>query len=284
MKEISPKEIKKIELEILKDVARFCDENAIDYYLAGGTLLGAIRHQGFIPWDDDIDIIMPRPDYMKFLASYNASTTIYKVNSIYNTDNWYATFAEVEDNRTVRVNAGFENNHKMALSIDVFPMDGSPENYLCRRFFWGLNNFLARVFILSTQSFKCSRHYADQDIAFSRIRTFLRTGLKWFFIPLAKCTKIYNLNLMINKLAAHYNVATSTYVGCSVFPHYGYAECIHRKSFLKTTKRIFERSMFNTPTDYDEYLSNLYGDYMRIPPENKRISHHDFKAYWKDTK
>ena len=100
MKKIETEEMKKLELDMLIDVAKFCDENDIRYYLSGGTLLGAVRHKGFIPWDDDIDISMPRPDYLKFVSTYNGSSEFYQVQSIENNDKYWRTFAKVFDTRT----------------------------------------------------------------------------------------------------------------------------------------------------------------------------------------
>ncbi|MDY6362361.1 MAG: LicD family protein, partial [Lachnospiraceae bacterium] len=91
MKELDNETIKKLELNILKDVAGFCEKNGLRYYLCGGTLIGTIRHKGFIPWDDDIDIIMPRPDYMRFMKLYNQEKSFYRVHSLVTDPKWYST-------------------------------------------------------------------------------------------------------------------------------------------------------------------------------------------------
>lgn len=147
MKEIFMDEIKKIELEILKDVAKFCDENAIDYYLAGGTLLGAIRHQGFIPWDDDIDLIMPRKDYIKFFTTYKSNKRYYIADSIINNAQHWLQAGKIFDARTIVIN----QNEKMKshVWIDVFPTDGVPKNKLLQYLhFW--HTRLANYIYLST--------------------------------------------------------------------------------------------------------------------------------------
>lgn len=232
MREIDCETLKKIELNILKDVAAFCEKEGLRYYLCGGTLLGCIRHQGFIPWDDDIDIIMPRPDYMKFVKLYNDRESIYKVNSLETDPNWYSAFAEVEDTRTLKIYTGFNINNNHGVNIDIFPTDGSPDG------------------IIQLARFICS------------------------FI---------DLNKIVEKRAMKYNVDQSKYIGCSTFPHYSYKECVTGKPFLRTVKRKFEDSYFCTPDNYDEYLSNLYGDYMKLPSKDKQVTHHDFIAYWRDS-
>ena len=95
MKAICTDEMKHIQLDILKNVAKFCDENRIRYYLGFGTMLGAVRHKGFIPWDDDIDILMPRPDYLRFVKVFNKSNDRYEVKSIEIDEAYWNTFAKV---------------------------------------------------------------------------------------------------------------------------------------------------------------------------------------------
>ncbi len=282
MKKIDEEELKEIELDILRDVAYFCENNNLRYYLCGGTLLGAIRHQGFIPWDDDIDIIMPRPDYIQFHQLYNNRISNYRVNSLLTDPHWYSTFAEVEDIRTIKLYKGFNISAEHGINIDIFPTDGSPNDPCKRKFFWQINNFLARIGTLSHAEFTVSKHFADQNKSCSSLRTMIRTLIKFIAIPLARCLKPLNLNMIVTKRASKYNVDQSEYIGVSTFPHYSLKECVKGTPFLKMKKRKFEDEYFNTPDYYEEYLGNLYGDYMQLPPKSKRVSHHDFEAFWKE--
>lgn len=282
MHQIGIDELKSIELNILKDVAAFCDENGIRYYLCGGTLLGAIRHKGFIPWDDDIDIIMPRPDYIRFNTLYNKRGAFYRVNSLVNDPAWYSTFAEVEDTRTIKKYRGFALDSNRGISIDVFPMDGAPEIEAERKRFWKINNIMTRIATLSQQTFTVSHHFVDQDVRFSALRTILRTSIKFMAIPFAKLFIPFHFNQRVTERAMAYDVDQSTYIGVSTFPHYGYGECVKGKPFLRIKKRLFEGELYNTPDNYDEYLTNLYGDYMTPPPAKNQKPHHDFEAYWKE--
>lgn len=283
MKEIDNETLKKLELNILEDVAGFCEKNGLRYYLCGGTLIGTIRHKGFIPWDDDIDIIMPRSDYMKFMKLYNQGKSFYRVHSLVTDPKWYSTFAEVEDTRTVKIYKNFNQKENVGVNIDIFSTDGSPDNEEERKQFWLINNILTRIATLAQLNFSVSNHFVDQDKKFSKIRTWLRTIVKFITIPVARCIcSVVNLNQLVTKRAMKYDVDQSEYIGVSTFPHYGYKECVKGSNFLKITKRPFEGFLFNTPDDYDEYLSNLYGDYMKMPPKEKQVSHHDFIAYWKE--
>lgn len=282
MRELTPEELKQKEFEILKVVAEYCEQKGLRYYLAGGTLIGAIRHKGFVPWDDDIDLIMPRTDFMKFISVFNEDNKFYKVNCIFNNKEWYSTFAEVEDIRTVKTYDSFNINSVHGVNIDIFITDGTPNSIWGRKILWYINNFLSRILILSHQRFKVSKFYSDQDVKNANFKKWVRTAIKFIAIPLARCTRCFNLAMLVHRIAMQFDVDKSKYIGVSTFPLYGYKECVSAKDFLKIEKRLFEGEYFNTPYNYDEYLSNLYGDYMKLPPKEKQVSHHNFKAYWKD--
>lgn len=134
MIELNKKEIQNIELNILLEFSKFCNENKLRYYLVGGTLLGAIRHKGFIPWDDDIDVCMPRPDYELFISNFHSDNSCLKLccNKF---GNLKAPFAKLKDTRTIVVNDILVNDNDIDtnLWIDIFPVDGLPDSECNRK-------------------------------------------------------------------------------------------------------------------------------------------------------
>ena len=142
MREIGFSEIKRVALDILKDVAHFCDTHDIRYVLAYGTMLGAVRHKGFIPWDDDIDIMMPRDDYNRFIKLYNDHNPRYQVYSIENDDSYTYTMAKVFDQETVMIdNTLWRNFDKAGVFIDIFPLMGYRMKHRHNKKYLDINNF-----------------------------------------------------------------------------------------------------------------------------------------------
>jgi lipopolysaccharide cholinephosphotransferase len=267
-KRISLAEIKKIELDLLKNVVKVCKENNLRYFLAGGTLLGAIRHQGFIPWDDDIDVLMPRKDYMQLINIFKRENKKNMKMFSANTNNdYYYTFLKVVDTRTKM----FINERlplkDFGVCIDIFPMDGLPENQL------------ETILLL-----KIIRHYNKIRATASMLR-FPNYG--WYKIVPKRFYYLFSKHVgykkpiqKIEELATKYDFETCDYIGCLVWG-YGIKEKISKKSFESTVEVQFEDGYYDAPIGYDEYLTNLYGDYLQLPSEEKRVSHHNYEAYWK---
>lgn len=147
-KRLVAEEIKKIEVEILSDIVSFCQRNQLRVYLSGGTLLGAIRHHGFIPWDDDIDVCMPRMDYEKFIRSFQSEKEYIQVQSLL-TPNFSAPFAKVVDLRT-SIKSEFSNRDiDQHLWVDVFPVDGLPESLEEVKKIYAKCNYYRKIYLLT---------------------------------------------------------------------------------------------------------------------------------------
>lgn len=263
MKKINIEERKKLQLDILNEVHHFCVENKINYSLGYGTLLGAIRHKGYIPWDDDIDIVMLRKDYDKFISSF--SNQIYKVASATTIDNWFLPFAKVYDNRTLIIDRK-ANTTSIGLNVDVFPIDDAMD---------------------SEKEFKKQRKYINYLTTCNKIKLFKLNKESTFFNNI--------IGLFCKSLLFLFPKLYFTKKLLSISQKYndkGYTKALYWASVGKTVyldKSIYERlievefegNIYIGLKDYNTYLSNIYGDYMKLPPKEKRISYHTSDAYWK---
>ena len=283
MREIGNDELRKIQLDILVDFARFCDENKLTYFLAGGTLLGAVRHKGFIPWDDDIDVMMPRKDYERFVKTYRHK--FYKANWIASNKNYVEKFTKVCDLRTYLVNENYkehEVNDVNCVFIDVFPIDGMPNGKLKQKLLIYFEQFLIGCHSASVLKYKISSRYNDKDAGFLSWRKYFRTVLKFIMISFIGNTNPRFWANLIDKFARLKEYDTQEEVASIVAGNYGLKEIVPRSIYMKKKRIKFENNEFFVPEHYECYLINLYGNtYMELPPIDKRASHHNFKAYWK---
>lgn len=281
MRELNDAQIKQLQLNILKDVARFCEKNNIRYSLCGGTLLGAIRHEGFIPWDDDIDIFMPRPDYIKFMNTYHDEMGRYKAVSIYNDGTFWNKIGNVFDLKTIvdcpSYNIDINKNH---IFIDVYPLDGVPNNFFKRKLIFALNALIHFFYAGSIYSYMKSLRYVDSTSKYLWLKEMGRNIAKYFAITIFRPLSTSYICKLATQNASQYDYALAEKVAAFVGgERNGEKEVMPKCLFEKMRRQKFEDEFFYITEAYDIYLTNLYGDYMKLPPKEKRIPHHGYKAY-----
>lgn len=276
MKEMTLKDIQQVCLDILKDVHAFCIENSIKYSLCYGTLIGAIRHQGFIPWDDDIDILMSRPEYERFVRSYKSSKG-YKLFAAENNDGdteVSVPFARVCEMQRTFVDTGILPwvNKKTGVWIDVFPIDGAPDTEAGRQ--KQMVDVVRQNKLLNILRIK--RGYRTIWRA-KTIRFQVRLLIKKVLTPFVKTNVLYDY---IN-MCKEYSFSDSNIVVDVACPFYRERE-YHKKDVMKDfLLHPFEDNEFYIMTGYNEYLEDIYGDYMQLPPVEKRTTTHTFNTfYW----
>lgn len=257
MVKLTNDQIKEELLKILKEFSDFCDKNQIRYYMAYGTLLGAVRHKGFIPWDDDIDVLVPRPDYerMKVLLSNVLIKDRYKL--CIEENNYYYPFAKICDIKT-NVISEFTTSNTM-LWIDIFPLDGLPEDAQeCKNL---LENAKHQRYLISSVYGK-----------FGEGRTKMRAILKTPALIYAKFLGAKHFGNKMEQLCRKYDYEKSKYVGNLSWCD-GSCERMKKSDFNQSVDLEFCGYKFHAPKFYIEYLKSIYGNYMKLPPENERISH-----------
>lgn len=265
MKEINKDELRRIQLNILNKVTAFCENHNIKYSLYGGTLLGAIRHRGYIPWDDDIDISMPRPDYEKFIENFHLiGDSNLKIHDLRLNKNYPYPFIKVSDERTLFIE-NFNISYKMGVNIDIFPIDGLPLHAMDSNKLMKSSSFYRNLMDL-----KRIKICKDRTLYKNIILCFARVIL--FIFP------IRFLLAQINKLAKKHDYNQSSFIGNIVWG-YGIKERCNKNVYSNFIFHNFEGNEYKIMIGYDEYLKNVFGDYMQLPPKEKQIAHHSFKAY-----
>lgn len=268
-KALTLEQIHKGTLTIYEKIVEICEELEINHFITYGTLLGAVRHKGYIPWDDDFDIMMFREDYDKFLEYCNNNETHpYKLIN-YNNDSQY-TFAIsrfCDLNYEMVLDDGNPTN--MGMFIDVYPYDGMG-NYLDASIMKRIDRRNKRLSL--------GLYYSNKNNTVPKQGSiFKRLARRVFCIYAQVMGRDYFINA-IEKAAHKYTIEESEFIDCVIWDC---TQCMKKEWFLETVELDFENLKVKAPKHYDEILKGWYGDYMTMPPENQRVPSHQYKLYKK---
>ena len=256
-----------VEFEMLMELRRICEKHHLTYYISGGTFLGAVRHHGFIPWDDDMDIALPREDYQKFIRVVNKELPEgMEFKSYSNDPNYHHPVARLVNYKVCVKNKSFSEARIEPSWIDIFPLDGMPDGKLAMnlhkiRLLWrkvtiGWANYD------DLQDMKPNRPWYEKVLMF--IGKTFKPGK---FMNLTK--QYAKLEKALMKYPSSKSKVYMNFNGAYRF------NSIMNKDFYYGNGALyeFEGEKFPAPANYDAYLKKIYGDYMKLPPEEKRNVH-----------
>ena len=255
-------------LETLLHIRDYCEKNKITYYLAYGTLLGAVRHKGFIPWDDDVDLWIPRPDYERFLSEYSDDTGRFKLCTCYSDKEYIQPYAKLDNCQTARLNND-GSIYKRGIGIDLFPLDGLPEDldYAEGKFKRQNDKFIKvinRFYTFALMPADSVSHTVKMLVG--------RTGITTGFVN--RTARTIAQKMYTERFDECTLTACVTGIHSRRFIPF-------KKEWFHDVKLEFEGEKFNCPCGYDEILKKIYGDYMTIPPAADRQSTHTEVFVWR---
>lgn len=274
MHKLALDDIKKIELELMRQVDSICRERGFRYTLIGGTLLGAVRHKGFIPWDDDIDIAMPRRDYDQFIDYCINNNTSFDIISSQTTQDYNYLFAKICDRKTVIQNSSEKwcGNNNVGVYIDVFPLDGMGMNLKEANHNFNRTTFKRELLVAATW----------KQFTRSKTKSILYEPLRFAFYVISRFVNPKKIISSLENRFRKISFDTSAYVGC-------YCGSYRRKEIMPATifqdyiEMEFENTSFMGIKRYDDNLKKIYGDYMKLPPKEKRVTHHSYEVFSKSS-
>jgi len=263
MRGTNDEKLKKVELGLLSSFIECCNKLGVSYYLVGGTLIGAVRHKGFIPWDDDIDVGMMRKDYDVFVNEGQRYLPDYYFIQTRKTDPEYLlNFAKIRDSRTTFIETNQKKrkiNH--GIYIDVFAFDNYPDNISDAK------ALERKLRILST------RVNNEFTLEKAELGSFVKRNLRSTIANLIKI-RYPDVSVALDDMDALYRTVPEGKQITNYCGAWGKKEIIPREWFKKGIKASFEGLEAMIPAEYDKYLTHVYGDYMTLPPIEKRVSHH----------
>lgn len=263
MRKLSIEEAKKLELDILDFIDSFCKEHGINYCINYGTLIGAIRHKGFIPWDDDIDLSMTRENYEKFIQLFSEKQSRYKLLSLETDDQYFNNFIKIVDPTTKIIDTRNTKTYDSGVFIDIFPMDT-------------FNDTKVVDICYKLESFKLLSFSKHKNIVYgdSKLKDLIRT-LFWLLLrPISPRFFAHQIEKQIQK----YKVKDGKYIAF-IPSKLKEKEVFTKETFEDLIEVPFEHRTLSAPKQYDVILKQYYGDYMTLPSKEKQIYIHEFEAY-----
>lgn len=264
-------QLQSLELKMFKQIANLCTQRGLTYYALGGTLLGAVRHKGFIPWDDDIDIALPRPDFDEFISvACDALTSPLVVRTYHDvsSDNEVApNLCQIHDLSTFVMLDYGQQKFRTHVWVDVFPLDAMPTNRIMRsiqkyRILYHRMKIQFSMFELNAHQYRPNRPLHERMLMQFRQKT--KFGASWdteeMYDELVKCLKSFNYEdeaFCVNAMGA-----------------YKFREMFPKEWLGNPIMLPFEDTEMSCPSNYHAVLSQLYGDYMQLPPDDKKHDQH----------
>lgn len=272
MKKIEKNEIQPLEKDILFHLLDFFEENNIKYFTSGGTTLGSVRHGGFIPWDDDVDLFLPRKEYDRFLELSKGKLLGGYIEIKKPGDkNYIYPFAKAcNKNTVIYEKCVSDRKYAIGIFVDIFPLDVVYNN-----------SFKRALLILRSKNRRSMLESASSQINLSKKGSFkwlLKQSIRMLQKPLAKAIGVERLAKSIDNLAKKTNNRSEDLVGNIVWC-YKFRDYCRAKCFSDSCTGQFEGRNILNPVGYDEYLTKIYGDYMKLPPKDQQVMH-GFEAYY----
>lgn len=264
-KELSIEDIHESLRQMLKKINKICEENGITYFLSGGTAIGAIREKGFIPWDDDLDIMLPRNDYEKLIRLLEKENgEEFKAYSLHDAS-WNRPYSCLVDERTYGKHELVDYSH-LGVTVDILPIDGLPKTLPEVKKYYKL----LRI--------KYALYYSALKVNYSPNEKLIL--LKKMISVIIKKIGAHRICTQINNRAQKCVYEQNEYVGCSVLIHFMEKEWFKKEWFKRQLFVPFEDGKYPVMNGYDEYLTALYGNYMKRPDQEENPDHHT-SYYWK---
>ena len=260
------RKVQEAHLLLLKEFISICEKYQLRYYFVGGSLIGVLRHKGFIPWDDDIDVGMPRRDYEKFVSLQNTFQSGFLLKNHKNNPDWQFNFSQFIDNESEIIVKLNELPQKTSLWIDVYPLDGLPSSQIMRWLHFKrilLYRYLIQIPNLRTQvdTHKVGRPWYEK-IAIKVLH----------YIPLNWAINVDALLDLMEMSLKKYSFDTSPWAG-NLVGKYREKEIMRKEWWGAPVKLPFETIEVNCPAEWDLIETKIYGDYMKWPAEKDRVSH-----------